>query len=736
MRFLFCIIVLVAHLAFQCQSFADDRSSMHANGGFELDQDSDEWPDHWPKVTDGFWIHEEGNHFLRLVSPEPGKMIMLYDEIRVPDDVRALKLSWKQRVIGLKVGKNSWFDARIMLDFLDASRNKLSPTPPALATNRDTKGWVSKSTEFLVPEGTHVLKFMPSLFQVNTGTFDLDDISLESIDPAPLRTAMVAKEAEKRAKLAAETSKRQGKASAALAQFGTLITNGDFQLQSKNSAWPEGWGRPKSGSWEQEGSNRFLRLTSPAAGELVTVYRTADLPADTQALELTWEHRVTGLKKGELPWHDARIMLDFLDATGKKIAQPSPAYQQKDTDGWTKVTKSFLVPEGAATLALMPSLFQVRAGTYDLDNITLRPTDPAPLLTAAIQREKEIKARYVAPEAPERASWPLEIKVVGNRLHDTQGREVWLQGVNAGGLETLPHDRQMIKSVVVAIDQWKAKCVRIPMNETFWYGKSPYQKDDGKEYREIIDQIITLAANRGAYVVIDLHRYRAPRREHANFWIDFATQYKNHPAVLFDLLNEPHDISWDVWKNGGFIKEPNAPDESAFLTAEEKQENIGFESIGMQAMVDAVRSTGAKNIVIAGGIFWCNDLSGISRGYALEDNVGNGIVYSWHTYHWHKDWEGKVLATAKLHPVLLGEVGADIQKMSFIPLEDQEDPYTWVPDMLGFIQKHRLNWTGWCFHPKATPVMISDWSYTPTPFWGQFAKDALSGKQFELKRTR
>ncbi len=66
--------------------------------------------------------------------------------------------------------------------------------------------------------------------------------------------------------------------------------------------------------------------------------------------------------------------------------------------------------------------------------------------------------------------------------------------VNAGGLETLPHDKQMIKSVVVAIDEWKANCVRVPMNETFWYGKSPYQKDGGKEYREIIDQIITLAA--------------------------------------------------------------------------------------------------------------------------------------------------------------------------------------------------------------------------------------------------
>ena len=95
-----------------------------------------------------------------------------------------------------------------------------------------------------------------------------------------------------------------------------------------------------------------------------------------------------------------------------------------------------------------------------------------------------------------------------------------------------------------------------------------------------------------------------------------------------------------------------------------------------------------------------------------------------------------MLETAAQHPIFLGEVGADSKKMDFIPAENQEDPYTWVPDMLGFIQKHKLNWTGWCFHPRATPVMISDWSYTPTPYWGSFAKQALAGQAFELKKVR
>ncbi|MBI1248879.1 cellulase family glycosylhydrolase [bacterium] len=438
-----------------------------------------------------------------------------------------------------------------------------------------------------------------------------------------------------------------------------------------------------------------------------------------------------------MPWFDARIMLEFQGNDGKKLSgKPSPPYTNRNTDGWVEKTKTFLVPEDALTLIFMPSLFQVKSGTFDLDDITLRPTDPAPLLAAAKLREEEAQMRHVPVEEPNRAKWPKMLKVVGNRVQDTDGNDVWLQGVNAGGLETLPQDKQPIKSVVVAIDQWHANCVRVPIKDEFWYGKSPYQKDGGKEYRETIDRIVNLAANRGAYVVLDLHRYRAPKQEHADFWKDCAAVYKNHPAVLFDLLNEPHGISWEVWRNGGFVGTKEGSDESAFLNDAEKKANQGFQSIGMQAMVDAVRSTGAKNIVIAGGVFWCNDLTGIAEGYALEDSNGNGIMYSWHTYNWHTDWEKKVLPTAAKYPIFLGEVGADVNKMSFIPAEAQESPYTWVPDMLGFIQKYHIHWTGWCLHPRATPIMISDWKYTPTPFWGKFAKEALEGKKFELKRTR
>jgi hypothetical protein len=56
--------------------------------------------------------------------------------------------------------------------------------------------------------------------------------------------------------------------------------------------------------------------------------------------------------------------------------------------------------------------------------------------------------------------------------------------------------------------------------------------------------------------------------------------------------------------------------------------------------------------------------------------------------------------------------------------------------MIGFIQKNKLNWTAFSFHPACAPVLITDWQYTPSPAWGVFVKDALSGKQFEMKKMR
>src|SRR5690606_12481064 len=172
---------------------------------------------------------------------------------------------------------------------------------------------------------------------------------------------------------------------------------------------------------------------------------------------------------------------------------------------------------------------------------------------------------HVDVEKPNKAKWPSELKVVGNRLHDTDGNEVWLQGANIASLEWNPRGENVMKSAQVLLEEWKANVIRLPVKDEYWF-----HEKDGQAYRELVDNFIIYTANRGAYVVLDLHKYRAPTAKHAEFWRDAATRYKNHPAVLFDLLNEPHSTSWEIWRTGGFVEEKReGSDEDNFLTEAE-----------------------------------------------------------------------------------------------------------------------------------------------------------------------
>ncbi|RMD78887.1 MAG: hypothetical protein D6820_09155 [Lentisphaerae bacterium] len=332
-----------------------------------------------------------------------------------------------------------------------------------------------------------------------------------------------------------------------------------------------------------------------------------------------------------------------------------------------------------------------------------------------------------------RTTMSSTLRQVGPDLYDGEGNKVWLQGVCIDSLEWSATGDHILESTMVALSDWHANVIRLPVKETFWFGREKWQHDGGKGYRQLIDRVVRLTSERGAYLVLDLHRFGAPGEEHVRFWKDAAAHFANHPAVIFELFNEPHGISWELWRDGGDLSDPRHRHKDENAAENNEQSKIRY-CVGMQALVNAVRSTGAKNVVIVGGLDWSYDLRGVMNGYALNDDSGNGIVYSSHVYPWKSDWN-RFLVAAKKYPLFIGEVGCQPTPMPW-QKHGTEDPETWAPDMLGLIQKYRLHWTGFSFHPKCGPPMLKDWTYEPTPYWGRFVKEALSGKIFELKRLR
>ena len=316
---------------------------------------------------------------------------------------------------------------------------------------------------------------------------------------------------------------------------------------------------------------------------------------------------------------------------------------------------------------------------------------------------------------------PLALHADGNLLKSADGKAVRLQGVCIASLEWSNLGDQIMKSMDVAVTDWNAKIIRLPLAEDRWFGLAQYQNDGGSGYRDLVSSIVKKLSAKGVYVILDLHwsntgvwgqrlgQQNMPGVNSQVFWVAVAERFANNPAVFFGLYNEPHDVSWDVWRNGGEV------------TQDDKGTKYTYHTIGFQKLIELVRNTGAKNLLVIGGLDWAYDLTGI-LDKPLIDKTGNGIMYDSHIYPWKSEWEAKVGAAAAKYPVLLGEVGCE-------PDPKQEDPMTWAPKILAFIEKHQLNWTAWCFHPGASPRLLKSFdTYEPTPYWGVFVKKALTGK--------
>jgi aryl-phospho-beta-D-glucosidase BglC (GH1 family) len=329
---------------------------------------------------------------------------------------------------------------------------------------------------------------------------------------------------------------------------------------------------------------------------------------------------------------------------------------------------------------------------------------------------------------------PLGLKVAGTQILNSRNEPVRLQGVNAASLEwTSDGDGHILQTVEVAMRDWHVNIIRLPLSQDRWFGQAPEQAaaarpDGGKAYRDLVKQVVDACASQGCYIILDLHwsdcnawgqnigQHSMPDLYSLTFWKDCAAAYANNSAVIFDLYNEPHDVSWDVWLNGGNITDkPNGRGQVA----------QNYQCVGMQAVLDTIRATGAKNVVIAGGLDWAYDLSGILAGRQLADPQGNGVIYANHCYDNKGDsvytWLAKMnRATAKL-PVMVSEFGGASAPSKRVPADN------WLLHVMQAIADHQWSYTAWDLHPSAGPTLIADWNYTPTPNYGVYVKELLAG---------
>jgi hypothetical protein len=163
---------------------------------------------------------------------------------------------------------------------------------------------------------------------------------------------------------------------------------------------------------------------------------------------------------------------------------------------------------------------------------------------------------------------------------------------------------------------WGATVVRVSLSQSFWL---PGCHQD-PNYPNVVAAAVDAITAQGMVALLDLHtghlgecgpvgpQLMADTRS-LTFWQQVAGRFKGNPLVAFDLYNEPHDVSDTVWLSGG-------PVTSGGTT---------WTAAGMQQLHDAVRRTGATNVVVVSGNDWANRLP-------AKRVKGTGIVYGVHAY--------------------------------------------------------------------------------------------------------
>jgi hypothetical protein len=193
---------------------------------------------------------------------------------------------------------------------------------------------------------------------------------------------------------------------------------------------------------------------------------------------------------------------------------------------------------------------------------------------------------------------------------------------------------------LTAMKSWGLNTVRIPLNEDCWLGINGVAPSvGGANYQApILAAVDLITKTNGMYAILDLHwsapgttlaagQGTMPDLDHTvTFWQQVAAAYKDNGSVIFDLFNEPvmasgsNDQQFACWKNG------------STTAAGGDCPMVDFAVAGMQQLLTAVRSAGADNLVIIGGIGYSSQL-GLWPTYVPTDTLSPpNLAASWHVY--------------------------------------------------------------------------------------------------------
>jgi hypothetical protein len=274
---------------------------------------------------------------------------------------------------------------------------------------------------------------------------------------------------------------------------------------------------------------------------------------------------------------------------------------------------------------------------------------------------------------------------------------------------------------------WYANTVRLPLSESYWLNGQPAQQCTSAQYQSLLKTSIDILTSLHLNVIIDLQwtdaggqaagggaAWQMPDNDSVSFWKQVATIYTGYSNVLFELFNEPHPGHWSCWAAPCAITNDTSWVSDCVCT-----QTFTYQSVGMQALVDAVRSTGAANLVLIGGMNWGYDLSQIAT-YPI---TGTNVVYDTHPYPYTEkqpaNWDASFGNISNTYAVISAESG------------EYDCGTSYMSQLLSYFDAHKIGWIGWSWVSAGSickyPQLITDYSGMPSAHLGIFIYQHLRG---------
>jgi hypothetical protein len=287
--------------------------------------------------------------------------------------------------------------------------------------------------------------------------------------------------------------------------------------------------------------------------------------------------------------------------------------------------------------------------------------------------------------------------VQGSHIVNDRGERIVLKGFARPSLEWNPQGQFLSEEELKCMkSKWNANVVRLSLNQNYWFESGPVTEIGS--YKQIINALVYYAGQHQMAVILDLHwtenghQSCMPNKQSLHFWEQVAMDYKDFGTVLFELFNEPKDVSPQVWLQG------------------DNKTHIGY-----QTLYDTVRNkAGAQNICIINGLDWGYDLSFVDeRGFLVK---GTNIVYGSHPYNEKmKNFTQNFQGVLHKYPLILTEFG--VNQECYFP-EGYESVYKQI---LGFCDQYEVSYTAWAWwvedgdakKANVFPTIVKDWSGTP-----------------------